>query len=130
MTYIYKKVDLESLDEIEKLSLQEIAQYALRSFLFKKLNIDRVFFNRQSICVKAFNENSLYPEIKERESANKADIYVLAVVDKTKKVVYLEGWCSKDDLIQDKNKTKDMFYLSYKDLRDLDELLKNATTRN
>jgi len=122
MTYIYKKFDLENLDDLEKLSLQEIAQYALRNFLNKKLNTDRVFFNKQSICVKAFNENSLYPEIKERESANKADIYVLAVVDKTKKVAYLEGWCSKDDLTQDKNKTKDMFYLSYKDLRDLDEL--------
>jgi hypothetical protein len=121
MSYIYKKVDLPLLD-MESLSLQEIAQYALREFLNKRRNTDRVFIKNKSICVKAFNENSVYPEIKERESSQKANFYVLAVVNRKEKAVYLEGWCSQDDLVQDKNKSKDVYYLSYKDLKPINEL--------
>lgn len=117
----YKKIELDA-PNAENLSLQEIAQYSLRKYLNKRLTTDRIFLKRQSVCVKAFNENSLYPEVKERDTANPSDVYVLAIVNRKEKVVYLEGWCTKDDLLNDKNKSKDTFYLSYKDLRDLNEL--------
>lgn len=116
--YIYEKIDLSTTDlDFEQLSLQELSNYALRLFLKKKPSVDRFFLNRKSVCVKAFNENSVYPEIKERETSQKADFYVLTIVNRKEKTVYLEGWCSQDDLIQDKNKSKDVYYLSYKDLR-------------
>lgn len=99
-------------------SIQEAAIAAVNQFLGRPESTDRIYLNNKSVCVKALPITSVYPEIKERISAKKADIYVLTTVDLKKQEVFLEGWIDVNNLVQDKNLSveNETYYVSYKDI--------------
>ena len=70
----------------------------------------------RGFCVKSSSAETVYPELKERVNGKVFDYYVLSVVDTKTKFVYLEGWTNYQTLTQEKNKFKDAYILSFKDL--------------
>ena len=70
----------------------------------------------RGFCVKSASAETTYPELKERVNGKVFDYYVLSVVDTKTKFVYLEGWTNYQTLTQEKNKFKDAYIVSFKDL--------------
>ncbi len=70
----------------------------------------------RGFCVKSASNETVYPELKERVNGKVFDYYVLSVVDTKTKFVYLEGWTNYQTLTQEKNKFKDSWIVSFKDL--------------
>ena len=70
----------------------------------------------RGFCVKSASSETVYPELKERVNGKIFDYYVLSVVNTKTKFVYLEGWTNYQTLAQEKNKFKDAYIVSFKDL--------------
>ena len=70
----------------------------------------------RGFCVKSASSETTYPELKERVNGKVFDYYVLSVVDTKTNFVYLEGWTDYQTLTQEKNKFKDVYVVSFKDL--------------
>ena len=70
----------------------------------------------RGFCVKSASAETTYPELKERVNGKVFEYYVLSVVDTKTNFVYLEGWTNYQTLTQEKNKFKDCWIVSFKDL--------------
>jgi hypothetical protein len=129
------KIDLSDclyVEDIEDISFfQKLYYYAnlsLWKFLLNKdFNKEKLMmYSPKRIVVKAVSSELTYPEVKEKCNRIKNNFdYVLVTIDLTKKIGYIEGFCSSSDLAQEKNKYKDSYVVSYRDLRDASSLRKN-----
>lgn len=98
--------------EDDKTNPQFYARYALDKFFNSN--------TPKKISVRACTTDTQYPEIKEKTGRKyKPDVYILATVNLNRRWVYLEGWCSRKDLFKQKNKFKNYYLKSYKDLNDM-----------
>jgi hypothetical protein len=129
------KIDLSDclyVEDIEDISFfQKLYYYAnlsLWKFLLNKdFNKEKLMmYSPKRIVVKAVSSELTYPEVKEKCNRIKNDFdYILVTIDLTTKIGYIEGFCSSVDLAQEKNKYKDSYVVSYRDLQDASSLRKN-----
>lgn len=95
-----------------------------KAFNYSVVNTARIFLNKKTLCIKTQPSTNTYPELKEKVGANTADYYLLVTINAKEGIAYLEGWTTRDQFISDKNLNldKDTYYMSYKDLNDINTL--------